>query len=85
MAKLAAGLSQDAGYSYIWDGMDHDTRAMVCLLVDLSSEAAYADWVQLPTVERVALRSGLSRVIADHWEREKKLRPAQYALSELGA
>jgi hypothetical protein len=64
--------------------MDHDTRAMLCLLANLSTEAGWCEWVQLQNVERVALRASLAVVITDHWEREKKQRPLAHALSEAG-
>lgn len=81
--KAAAGISQDAGYSYIWHDMDRDDRAVVCMLADISTEASWCEWAQLPTVERVALRSAMSAIIADHWERQKKKHHAAHSLADM--
>ena len=81
-APASSYISQDAGYAYMWHLLNRDSRSMLCLLADLSTESAWCDWVQMQTVERVALRSALQRVVLDHWECEKKKRPIQAALSE---
>jgi hypothetical protein len=72
MAKVDHVVSQDAVCSYIWHGMTDDTRALVCLLAEISSEAAWLRWRQMQVVERVALTAALKSMIADHWMSEKR-------------
>ena len=65
-------ISQDAIFSFIWHGMDEDTRQIVCLLAEISSETAFERWRQMSGMERTALRSALRSMILDHWAGESK-------------
>lgn len=70
--STTADISRDAAYSFLWHRMDEDTRQIVCLLADISSEAAWCRWRQMQTVERVALRAALQTMIVDHWRIEQQ-------------
>lgn len=72
MAAVDNAVSQDAICSYIWRDMDTDDRCVVCLLADVSSEAAWLRWRQMQGVERIALRAALKSIIVDHWENERR-------------
>lgn len=72
MDNLIKPARNDAVFSFAWHSMDADTRQVVCLLANVSSEVAFTRWRQMQTFERVALRSALWLVIEDHWDAEQK-------------